>query len=94
LNDCGIPAGMYTLQTGQPGVFGADGAGRSFDNIVLAAAGGPMPIQLLVSGFTAPSAPPARSVQGRVYQNRLTATTLALKRMDTAATCNLSLYVQ
>lgn len=95
LDYCGVPGGIYNLQTVQPGIWGNDGSGRSFDNIVMMAVGAPFQIQIAMSGYTTPSTPPARGTRdGRTYPYRFTATTLVVKRADMPTTCDLSYYMQ
>jgi hypothetical protein len=94
LQQCGVPPGRYALQTLQPGIFGADSAGRSFENLMLTMVGGPVPLQIYISGFTMPAAPPAQGSDGKSYPYRFTATTLQMKRMDSPAICNFSNELQ
>ena len=89
LAQCGLPPGRFAVQTVQPGVFGNDSAGRSFENIMLTMTGGPIPFQIYVSGFTMPSTPQAMDSFGRAYPFRLTITTFRVQRADGYGFCNL-----
>ncbi len=89
LTQCNVPPGPYTFTTVSPGVFGANGIGTSFDNIILNVNGAP--IQLQISGDLQPATPAAVGQDGQPYPYRLMLTTFIVKRTDTYAYCNLSL---
>lgn len=91
LMECGIPPGRYVLQTQSPGIWGNDGAGRSGENIMLILLGAPIQINVFLSGYTMPATPAAQGMDGRVYPYTFQTTTMQVKRIDTAAVCNLVL---
>lgn len=81
---CQIPAGVYTLRTMQPGVWGADGAGRSLQGIYLEASGGPTQIQVYLDAWINPSVPAVRGRDGRQYPFTVVGT-IQVKRADQPA---------
>lgn len=89
LPQCNVTAGTYTFTTVSPGVFGANGVGTSFDNIILNVNG--TPIQLQISGDLQAQTPASTGQDGQTYPYRLVMTTFIVKRTDTYAYCNLSL---
>lgn len=86
---CGIPAmGPLQVTTLQPGIWGKDGAGRSLEGIYLQATGGPVPIQLYISGWIDSSVPASTGRDGRTYPFKIKGL-LQLKRADSSAYCNV-----
>lgn len=81
---CQVPAGVYTLRTMQPGVWGADGAGRSLQGIYLEATGGPTPIQVYIDAWIDPAVPAVRGRDGRQYPFKVVGT-IQVKRTDQPA---------
>jgi len=75
--ECGLPAGRVALQTVNPGFWGNDGAGRSGENITLAAFGAP--VQIFLSGYTMPATPALQGSDGRMYPYSFQTTTMRLQ---------------
>lgn len=86
---CNIPGGVYNVRTVQPGLWGNDGAGRSVENLYFDG-GGPVPVQLYVSGYISPSVPPAQGRDGRTFPFRLKAFG-QIKRTDNTMVCDFYL---
>jgi hypothetical protein len=91
MQECGVPPGQLMVQTQSPGVWGNDGAGRSGENILLVGVGGPIQINVYLSGYTMPATPAIQGSDGRTYPYSFQTTTMQIKRMDTSATCTLIL---
>jgi hypothetical protein len=91
LQECGLPAGRFALQTASPGLWGNDGAGRSGENLMMTVVNSPIPIFVYLSGYTMPAAPAAMGSDGRMYPYSFTTTTMQIKRADASVICTLFL---
>lgn len=91
LPQCGIPGGRFMLQTQSPGIWGNDGAGRSGEQITLVAVG-PMPLSILLSGYTVPMTPAPVGADGRQWPNSFQTTTMIV--VSPMAPSGCPLYMQ
>lgn len=87
LQQCGVPAGRFQLQTQTPGMWGMDGAGRSGESVTMMIAG--TPVLVYLSGFTMPATPAARGIDGNTYPYTFQTTTMMIKRADSPYMCQL-----
>jgi hypothetical protein len=86
LVSCQVPPGVYQVQSQQPGSFGADGAGRSVQ-FYATAVGGPVPLNIVVSGYVSPASPPVRSPDGRTFPTAFSGQVTIQRTDGTAYPC-------